>query len=80
MTIKFNGMTEKRKKGCSVCGRRHSESGFSVSKTYILPSGVTETFRAGRCVEVKDEDARFLLSYQYEKDGQIHKVFEVCDG
>lgn len=80
MTIKFNGVMEKRKKGCSVCGRKHTEFGFSGSKTYILPSGITKTFRAGKCVEVKDEDARFLLSYQYEKNGEVHKVFEVCDG
>ena len=80
MTIKFNGVIEKRRKGCSVCGSKHTENGFSGSKTYILPSGITKTFRAGKCVEVKDEDAEFLLSYQYEKDGKIMKVFEVCDG
>lgn len=80
MKIKFNGVMEKRKKGCSVCGRKHAEFGFSGSKTYILPSGVTKTFRAGRCEEVKDEDAEFLLSYRYEKDGKIQNVFEVCDG
>ena len=80
MTIKFNGMMEKRTKGCSVCGSKRTGIGFSSSKTYILPSGITKTFRAGRCVEVKDEDAEFLLSYRYEKDGEAKSVFEVCDG
>lgn len=80
MKIRFNGVMEKKKKGCSVCGRKSTEMGFSGSKTYILPSGITKTFMAGRCVDVKDEDAEFLLSYQYAKDGEIRKVFEVCDG
>lgn len=80
MTIKFNGIMEKRRKGCSVCGRKHDGIGFSGSKTYILPSGITKTFRAGKCVEVTNEDAAFLLSYQYEKDGEVRNVFEVCDG
>lgn len=80
MKIMFNGLMEKRRKGCSVCGQKHTEMGFAGSKTYILPSGITKTFRAGRCVEVKDEDAEFLLSYCYEKDGEVRKVFEVCDG
>lgn len=80
MKIRFNGVMEKRRKGCSVCGSKRTEFGFSGSKTYILPSGSTKTFRAGKCVDVKDEDASFLLSYAYEKDGRVYKVFEVCDG
>lgn len=80
MKIKFNGVLEKKKKGCSVCGRRFASTGFTISKTYILPSGVTKTFRAGRCEEVKEADAEFLLSYRYEKDGKEISVFEVCDG
>lgn len=80
MKIKFNGVMEKRRKGCSVCGSKRTEMGFSGSKTYILPSGITKTFRAGRCEEVKDEDAQFLLSYQYAQNGEVVKVFEVCDG
>lgn len=80
MKIMFNGVIEKRKKGCSVCGQKRTEMGFSGSKTYILPSGITKTFRAGKCVEVKDEDADFLLSYRYEEGGEVRNVFEVCDG
>lgn len=80
MRIKFNGVVEKRRKGCSVCGRKHASSGFTTTKTYILPSGITKTFRVGRCEEVTQMDADFLLTYRYEDKGEVLSVFEVCDG
>lgn len=81
MMIKFNGVYEKRKKGCSVCGRKNATNGFTTVKTYILPSGITKTFRAGRCEEVSQMDAEFLLTYRCEDETGIERfVFEVCDG
>lgn len=63
MRIKFNGITEKRSKGCPVCGKSRAETTFKTTKTFILPSGVTKTFRTGKIEEVSPEDADFLLSY-----------------
>ena len=77
MKIKFNGIIEKRSKGCPVCGKRTTDSQFQNTKTYILPSGKTKTFRAGRIEEVTDEDGDFLLSYSYiAPNGETKKVFE----
>jgi len=77
MKIKFNGIIEKRKGGCGACGRRRTESQFQVSKSYILPSGITKVFRTGQAVEVSDTDAAFLLQYKYRSpQGEIKQVFE----
>jgi len=80
MKLRFNGMISQKSGGCSVCGHKSKGLGIVTTKTFILPSGITKTFRVGKCEEVKEKDAEFLLSYQYEKDGQIQKVFEVCNG
>lgn len=78
MRIKFNGIVEKRKSGCGVCGRRRSSSQFQTTKSYTLPSGVRMTFRAGQAVELSDGDAAFLLQYKYRShDGEVKQVFEV---
>lgn len=79
MKIQFNGILEKRTKGCSVCGlKRRSRNTFVVTKTYILPSGAKKTFHAGMAVEVSKEDAEFLLTYHYlAPDGTDMAVFEV---
>ena len=78
MRVKFNGIMEHRSSGCGACGRKHTDRVMKTSKTYILPSGVTRTFYAGRVEEVSDQDAEFLLSYQYvASDGAVKKVFEV---
>ena len=77
MKVKFNGLIEKRTKGCGVCGARNVEMQFTVTKTYILPSGRTVTFRAGRTEEVNPSDGAFLLGYKYTNpDGSVHPVFE----
>ena len=77
MKIKFNGIIEKRSKGCPVCGKRTTDSQFQNTKMYILPSGATKTFRAGRIEEVSDEDGEFLLSYTYiDPRGNKKQVFE----
>ena len=78
--IRFNGVLEKGSGGgCPVCGgRRKTEEGLRTVKSYILPSGVTKTFRVGRTEEVSDRDADFLLSYHYlDKQGNDRPVFEV---
>lgn len=78
MKIKFNGIIEKRTKGCHVCGKSRSDSQFQASKSYYLPSGKYKTFRVGRIEEVSDQDGAFLLNYQYQtRTGEIKKVFEV---
>lgn len=79
MKIKFNGMFQRGAgKGCPVCGHRTHDVEFQTIKTYILPSGMTKTFRAGRIEEVADSDGDFLLSYRYlDKEGKEKPVFEV---
>lgn len=77
--IVFRGIIEKRSSGgCSACRKRTTESRFVTIKTYILPSGVTKTFRVGVAEDVSDRDAAFLLSYRYEtKTGEVKHAFEV---
>lgn len=78
MKIQFNGIIEKRTKGCHVCGKRKSDSQFQTMKSYILPSGITKTFRVGHPEEVSDSDGAFLLSYKYlSPTGETKQVFEV---
>ena len=78
MKIVFNGLTEKRSKGCPVCGKRITDNHFLTMKSYILPSGMTKTFRAGKPEEVSEGDAEFLLSYKYkDAQGNIKQVFDV---
>lgn len=81
MKIVFNGLYEKKRAGCPVCGGRKgtTQTDFVYMKTYILPSGITKTFRKGRAEEVSDTDGSFLLSYKYtDKQGNVHNVFEVA--
>lgn len=78
MRIQFNGIIEKARKGCGACGKRRSDNVFQMSKTYILPSGVTKTFRVGHPEEVSAKDADFLLLYKYQTpEGVVKNVFEV---
>ena len=78
MRIVFNGIIEKARKGCGACGRRRTENQFMMSKTYILPSGRSQTFRAGQPVDVSDKDGAFLLNYKYQTpEGEEKSVFEV---
>lgn len=80
MKVVFNGLLETRRKGCAACGqRRVGKSVFVMKKTYILPSGFTKEFVYGKPTEVTDEDARFLLSYTYQDDNGLRKVFEVVE-
>lgn len=78
MKIVFNGVLEKRPKGCKCSGRK-SEYGFVRSKTYILPSGLQRTFRAGVTEEVSDVDGAFLLSYKYADANGYREVFSKVD-
>ena len=78
MRIVFNGIIEKSRKGCGACGRRRTENQFLMSKTYILPSGRSQTFRVGQAVEGSDRDGNFLLNYKYQTpEGEEKSVFEV---
>lgn len=78
MKIMFNGIIEKTRKGCGACGRRRTENQFMTSRTYILPSGITKTFIAGRVEDVSDRDGNFLLQYKYQTpEGETKNVFEV---
>lgn len=78
MRIVFNGIIEKARKGCGACGKRRTENKFMASKTYILPSGITKTFIAGREEDVSEKDGNFLLQYKYQTpEGTVKNVFEV---
>lgn len=77
MRLKFVGVIEKSSRGCPVCGKRRSENQLLSSKTYYLSSGNKITFRAGRPVDVSDEDGEELLTYTYtDPKGQVRHVFE----
>lgn len=66
MKVKFNGMKiEQSTSGCPVCGKnRVRKEGFVSVKSFILPSGITKTFRMGNVYEVNDKDGKFLLQYK----------------
>jgi len=67
--VVFNGVLESVSGGCKPCGARKASKLRMVSaKTYILPSGKTTLFRAGKEVEVEDEDGEFLLTYKYGEE------------
>lgn len=76
MKVVFNGVLEHNKKGCSACGKARSESKFSTSKTYIMPSGAKKTFYMGKPEDVSDRDGQFLLSYIEHSPNGTRKVFE----
>lgn len=78
MKIRFNGVIEKKTKGCPVCGSSRSVLKFSETKSYYLPSGAYKSFRMGQTYEVSERDGEFLLSYRYMKDGKEMFAFEVA--
>ena len=61
MKIVFNGVLERHTKGCNCKKVSNTEYGFVTSKMFILPSGQTRVFRAGKVEEVNATDAKFLL-------------------
>ena len=63
MIVKFTGLIEERKRGCSACGKSEGSKRFVRSKLFYLPSGISKVFRAGIPEEVKEIDGSFLLSY-----------------
>lgn len=67
MKLKFNGIYEKKTRGCPVCGRAKTEMVFSTIKSFYLPSGRLQTFRVGKEYEVSEKDANFLLTYKSAK-------------
>lgn len=81
MKIRFNGMFQITKKGCIPCGHRvTSGKTFLTSKSFILPSGMTQYFHIGEEYEVSDVDGNFLLSYsQTDKDGIRQDAFTRID-
>ena len=75
MKIVFNGVLEKHSKGCNCKGKKTDVS-FVQSKMYILPSGNSIHFYAGRPEEVSEDDGKFLLSYLYkDANGEMRAVF-----
>lgn len=75
MTVVFNGIVEKRSKGCNCKGRK-TEASFVNARSYFLPSGRKQTFFAGRPVEVSDSEGEFLLSYRHkDANGDLRAVF-----
>jgi len=81
MKLRFNGVIEHTSGGCVPCGsKRKTTQGLVASKMYILPSGKTQTFYAGRVETVSDSDGEFLLSYLYtDKHGVKQNVFTKVD-
>lgn len=79
MKIRFNGIVEKRKGGCPVCGKKmKGDTAFVSNRRYYLPSGQSMMFRAGGEYEISDSDAEFLLEYSYtDSNGVVKHVFEV---
>ena len=75
MKIVFNGILEKRTRGCNCKGGSKSEYGFVSSKMYILPSGNTKTFYRGKVETVSDKDGEFLLSYRFQDANGYREVF-----
>lgn len=76
MKIRFNGLLEKRTKGCNCKKVGNTEYGFTSQKMYILPSGTEKTFVVGKVENVSDMDGNFLLSYIYEDaNGGKREVF-----
>ena len=77
MKVVFGGILEKTAKGCVPCGaKRASKMAMTMKKSYVLPSGTTKMFYAGRAEDVSDTDGRFLLSYTYtDRRGETHHVF-----
>lgn len=63
MKITFTGMIERKKGGCA-CRRKTGSQKVNV-RTFFLPSGRMQTFRAGQVVEVSDYDGEFLLKETY---------------
>lgn len=79
MRIKFNGVLEKKTKGCKCKGGSKTTFGFTMSKMYILPSGRTQTFYKDQVVEVNDKDGEFLLSYKYNDVNGYREAFSRVD-
>lgn len=79
MKLRFNGMRTASESGCRACGsRRKTKSSYTTYKSFILPSGKRQTFRAGVVEEVDPRDAEFLLKYgKVDVGGEIKDVFEV---
>ncbi len=80
MKIKFNGVLEKRTKGCNCKKVGNTEYGFVTQKMFILPSNTTRTFTVGKVEEVNNRDAQFLLEYNYvDVNGVRRDVFSKVD-
>ena len=76
MKVVFNGTVEKRTSGGCNCKGRTTSSSFVRSKIYILPSGKTQSFIAGKPVEVSEQDGEFLLSYIYkDANNDVRAIF-----
>lgn len=82
MKLVFNGLLERKSQGggCN-CKKSGSGYGFTSSRMYILPSGVTKTFLVGKAEEVSEKDGKFLLSYNQAPDANGHsrEVFTLIE-
>ena len=75
MKVVFNGVLEKKSKGCN-CKGKTADASFVRTKMYILPSGKSIHFYVGKPVEVSERDGNFLLSYIYkDANGSQRAVF-----
>ena len=81
MKVVFNGTVEKRVTGGGCrCKSKVSSASYVRTKMYILPSGRSKTFFAGKVEEVSEQDGNFLLSYVYkDANGDLRAVFSKAE-
>lgn len=83
MRIRFNGMFMNKSSangGCRCHGTRVGAQMFITHKSFVLPSGATQSFSVGQEYDVSDLDGNFLLSYsQIDKNGVRQDSFTRLD-
>lgn len=69
MKVRFNGLLQKKSSGggCN-CKRQGSSYKLEHTRMFILPSGAKTTFYAGSVTEVSEQDGRFLLAMNGERE------------
>lgn len=79
MTVRFLGVRQTKKSGCSVCGKRSTGGATKVErdKRITMPSGMVKKFFINSTYEVSDSDGAFLLSLTYNHKGTSVHMFEV---
>ena len=79
MRLKFNGIkTQVKRSGCMRCHHQQTSSyGFLREKTLYLPSGVRQSFQAGKMYDLSRTDGQFLLRSMASHLPCFHKSHKV---